>query len=104
MMMGIPVRMPFARLRPILEIRKTIVFLEEVRSEAGKRISPPLLKVAVAAIVQNPFAGKDQADLALLTEASQFVGRDITSRAVALLEPLKPESYGKAAIVGLSGE
>jgi hypothetical protein len=87
-----------------LEIRKTLVFLEEVRSETGKRLSPPLVKIAVAAIVLNPFAGKDQGDLTLLTEASEFIGNEITSRAVKLLAPMKPESYGKAAIIGLSGE
>jgi hypothetical protein len=91
-------------MRPVLEIRKTLVFLEEVRSEAGQGISPPLLKVAVAAIAQNPFAGKDQRDLSVLTEASQIIGQEIASRAAKLLQPMRPESYGKAAVVGLSGE
>ncbi len=87
-----------------MDIRKTVVFVEEVRSEKGHQVRPPILKVAVAAILENPFAGKDQYDLAPLVEASEGVGREITAKAVPLLGPLKPVSYGKAAIVGLDGE
>jgi Amino acid synthesis len=87
-----------------VEIRKTLVFLEEVRAEKATRISPPLLKVAVAAIVKNPFAGRDQEDLTALIESSEHIGREITQKAVSLLGHMKPVSYGKAAIIGLAGE
>jgi hypothetical protein len=87
-----------------LEVRKTAIFLEEVHAEKGQRISPPLLKVAAAAVVGNPFAGKDQHDLTQLIEASERIGREITAKAVALLGPYKPVSYGKAAVVGLDCE
>lgn len=87
-----------------LDIRKTAIFLEEVHSERGHRFSPSLLKVAVAAILHNPFAGKDQHDLKLLTQTSEHIGREIALRAVQLLGSRKPVSYGKAAIVGIDGE
>jgi hypothetical protein len=87
-----------------MEIKRILTFLDEVRSQSGKRTEPPLRKSAVVAIVQNPFAGKYVDDLSPLTIASESVGREICAIAVALLAPHKPESYGKAAIVGLAGE
>jgi len=87
-----------------LEIRKVLIFLEEVRVETEARIAPPLVKVAVAAIVSNPFAGQNHTDLSPLIEASPAIGREIAERAVALLQPHTPQSYGKAAVVGINGE
>jgi hypothetical protein len=87
-----------------MQVRKVLSFVDEVRSEAGKAASPPLRKVAVAAIIANPFAGKYVEDLGPLTEASAALGREITAQAVALLGPYKAESYGKGAIIGIGGE
>jgi Amino acid synthesis len=87
-----------------LHIRKILSFVDEVRSEGGKPATPPLRKVAVAAIITNPFAGKWVDDLGPLTEASAALGREITATAVSLLAPYAAESYGKAAIIGLDGE
>ncbi len=87
-----------------IEIRKILSFVEEVRSEAGKSASPPLRKVAVAAIITNPYAGRWVDDLGPITTASEALGREITSLASSLLKPYSPESYGKAAIIGISGE
>lgn len=87
-----------------IHVRKTLSFIDEVRSEAGRDARPPLRKVAVAAIVTNPFAGRWVDDLGPLTAASEALGREIATQAVALLAPYKAESYGKAAIIGLSGE
>jgi len=87
-----------------IHVRKMLSFVDEVRSEAGKPAKPLLRKVAVAAIITNPYAGKWVEDLGPLTKASEALGREITTAAVALLGDLKPESYGKAAIIGLGGE
>ena len=87
-----------------IEIRKVLSFVEEVRSEAGRPASPPLRKVAVAAIIANPFAGRWVEDLEPLTKASEALGREITELAVGLLKPHAPQSYGKAAVIGLGGE
>lgn len=87
-----------------MQIRKVVSFMEEVRSETGRPADPPLRKVAVAAIIANPFAGRYVQDLSPLTEASEAIGREITALAVALLHPFAPQSYGKAAIIGLNGE
>lgn len=87
-----------------MEIKRILTFVDEVRTESGRRTDPPLRKSAVAAIVQNPFAGKYVEDLSPLTAASEAIGREICAIAVALLSPYKPASYGKAAVVGLAGE
>ena len=87
-----------------IQVRKMLSYVEEVRGKAGHAAKPPLRKVAVAAIIANPFAGKWVEDLGPLTQASAALGREITSLAVALLKPHAPESYGKAAVIGLGGE
>jgi amino acid synthesis protein len=85
-------------------VKRTLSFIDEVGTEAGQTIDPPLRKVAVVAIVDNPFAGRFERDLSPLTEASAEIGRRICAQAVSLLLPHKPQSYGKAAIIGINGE
>jgi hypothetical protein len=86
-----------------VDIKRVLTFVDEVRTEAGQRVDPPLRKVAVAAVIGNPFAGRFGLDLKPLTDASAAIGRHICGRAVTLLgQP--PESYGKAAVIGINGE
>ena len=80
-------------------IKRIMTFMGEVRQEAGWRAVPPLRKVAAVAVIDNPLAGRYEPDLAPLTEASIAIGREISAAAVALLGG-KPESYGKAALIG----
>jgi hypothetical protein len=87
-----------------MQIKRTLTFFDEVAFEAGQRIDPPLRKVAVAAIIDNPYAGRFERDLGPLTAASAEIGRIICGIAVLLLAPHKPQSYGKAAIIGVNGE
>lgn len=87
-----------------MDIRKVLSFVEESRREAGIAADPPLRKVAVVAVVANPFAGSYAQDLSPLVDASGDVGRLIAGRAVELLRPYTAESYGKGAVVGLDGE
>lgn len=87
-----------------MKIKRVLTFLDEVRSDAGRDVSPRLRKVAAVAILDNPFAGRFEQDLAALTKASEVIGREICAIAVELAAPDKVVSYGKAAIVGLNGE
>jgi hypothetical protein len=87
-----------------INIRKMLSFIDEARAEAGRPANPPLRKVAVAAIIQNPYAGKWVDDLGPITAASEALGREITGLAMSLLAPHAAESYGKAAVIGLAGE
>ncbi|MBV8838702.1 MAG: amino acid synthesis family protein, partial [Alphaproteobacteria bacterium] len=46
-----------------MQIKRVLTFIDEVTSEAGRPVTPPLRKVAVAAIIDNPFAGRFESDL-----------------------------------------
>lgn len=85
-------------------LRKLITSVEEIRSEAGHDAEPPLRKVAVVAVLTNPYAGRYEHSLQPLIDASAEIGRKIGKAAVEALQPFKPESYGKGAVVGLAGE
>ena len=87
-----------------MQIKRTLTFVDDVAIEAGQPVDPPLRKVAVAAVIDNPFAGRFERDLSPLTNASDEIGRHICQIAIALLSPHKPESYGKAAVIGMNGE
>src|SRR5216683_1578708 len=87
-----------------MQIKRTLAFVDDVTIEAGQTVNPPLRKVAVVAIIDNPFAGKFEKDLSPLTTASEEIGRHISKMAIALLAPHKPESYGKGAVIGVNGE
>jgi hypothetical protein len=87
-----------------LVVRKVVTQYEEILLEGGRNDGAPLRKAAAAAVVANPYAGRDfSQDLSELVEPSAELGRDLGARVAALLgEPV--ESYGKAALVGTAGE
>ncbi len=87
-----------------MRVRKIITLVDEARQEAGLAAEPPLRKVAAAAIISNPFAGRYQNDLSSLVEASAALGEEISAIALGAMGPYAVESYGKAAIIDLSGE
>jgi hypothetical protein len=87
-----------------MQIRKVLSFVDEARSEAGHPADPPLRKVAAVAVIKNPYAGRYEADLTPLVEASGALAKELSEMALALLKPYAVESYGKAAIIGLGGE
>ena len=73
----------------------------------GKAVSPPTRRAVALAVIENPFAGKFQDDLAELMAIGEELGepahranawRRSASRAA------EAESFGKAAIVGEKGE
>jgi hypothetical protein len=88
-----------------LDIRKTWTQIEEVHSVVGAHDADgPLRKVAVCAVVANPYAGAGYVqDLAALVEASGPIGTLLGDRAAALLDA-PVHSYGKGALVGFGGE
>lgn len=89
-----------------MEIRKLITIVEETCSEAGRKIEPATRKAAAIAVIKNPFAGKYVEDLSELMDMGETLGGLLGDKAREALGigPEKCESYGKAAIVGLSGE
>ena len=90
-----------------MDIRKTVTLIEEIRSEYGAHANPPLRRVAIAAVLKNPLAGKAaDTDIALLVGYSLDLGATLTKSALATLgaSPLQLRSYAKAALVGTSGD
>ena len=87
-------------------IRKLLTIVEETHREADHDIKPPTRKAAAIAVIANPFAGRDAADLGDLVAAGEMLGALLGERAVRALgiAPGTAESYGKAAIVGEDGE
>ena len=87
----------------MIKIRKYVIFSEHVSIEAGIDVKPVLRKVAVAAVVNNPYAGRYSDDLGEIIEFSKNLGSELGMLLVDTIGgPV--QSYGKAAIVGADGE
>lgn len=88
------------------DIRKIVIFRETIRSEGEIELEKPLKKCVAAAVIKNPFSGLYTEDLTELMEYGEFLGGYLTQAAVEKLgvSPLEVHSFGKACIVGLSGE
>ncbi len=88
------------------KIRKIAVFLDETHIEMGQPIAPATRRAAAVAVIENPFAGRYEADLTPLMEIGAEMGDLLGRRCVAALgiTPAQAESYGKAAMVGEGGE
>jgi len=86
------------------KIRKIITTVEEIRYEGFSDVKQPIHKVAVSAVIENPFAGMYQEDLSELTEIGEWLGDYLAREAVKLLRGDKVHSYGIGAIIGLYGE
>jgi len=88
-----------------MKIRQIVLVDQEIRSESGRTLARPSRRVAAAAVLENPLAGKPPADdLSGLFELSMQAGEVLTARALGALAPLKPRGYGKAALVGTAGD
>lgn len=87
-------------------IRKIVTIVDEVRSEMGRPVDPPVLRAAAVAVIENPFAGRYEADLTPLIEIGEELGDVLARRAIeALGIPGEAvQGYGKAAAVGEDGE
>jgi hypothetical protein len=86
-----------------LLVRKWFSFVEHHVDHAHAH-AIPLRKVAIAAVVENPYAGRQVEDLRPMIEASEDLGRQMGKMLVEIFGPYKVQSYGKAGITGLAGE
>ena len=88
-----------------MQIRHVTLIDQEVMTEGGRPLVRPTRRVAAAAVLHNPFAGRPPADdLSELVDISVAAGELLTARALAALAPLQPVGYGKAALVGSAGD
>lgn len=90
----------------LINIRKILVTVEELRHEGGMPPPTPVLRGGVCCVMANPYAGHYVEDILPLIEALKPVGLEMTRRLLAGMgvEPSAIEAYGKGAIVGEDGE
>jgi hypothetical protein len=86
-----------------MDIRRLTLIKDVVYSEGGLPALLSVTRVAACAVIANPLAGRAQDDLAGLVGFGAELGELLAREALALL-PLPAVSYGKAAIVGASGD
>ncbi len=87
----------------MIKIRKFVTVIEEAHSEMGIAADPPLRKVAVAAIFNNPYAGRYSEDLSELIAFNPPLGNIMAEQLLrAMGQPIV--SLGKGALIGVDGE
>lgn len=88
-------------------VRKWYGFVEDgMANESGQLAEngEPVRKVAVAAVLQNPYAGSYSEDLSKIVDDSEKLGAEFGKRLTELLGGAQALSYGKACLVGADGE
>jgi len=88
------------------EIRRMFTHVESIFHEFGPPPAQPLRRGAAIAVIKNPFAGRFEADLVAYMDELKPLGLELARRLLAALRitPGAVQGYGKAAIVGASGE
>ena len=89
-----------------LKIRKYVVYDEETLIEGFRKAETPLRMFAIAAVIENPWAGEYIEDLKPeILSIAPPLGKELTQRITNLVGGGdRIEAYGKAAVVGLDGE
>jgi hypothetical protein len=88
-----------------MELREIHVFEQEIRRHAGRDVNPAVRRVAAVAVLGNPRAGKPASDdLQEFIDLSVAAGEILSARALAPFGSVRPRAYGKAVIVGESGD
>ena len=91
----------------IPELRKTVNFDESIYYEGGRKSDPLLRMIGVAAVVKNPWFGRDFVeDLSPeIKRIAPYLGKLLTEKLISLAASGDAiEAYGKACIAGTSCE
>jgi hypothetical protein len=86
-----------------MDIRRLLMLKDVVYAEGGLSSVAPVTRVAACAVIANPLAGRALDDLQELIPYGAELGELLVQEALKLLA-LPAISYGKAAIVGTSGD
>jgi hypothetical protein len=86
-----------------MDIRRLLVVKDVVYAEGGLAAMAPVTRAAACAVIANPLAGRAQEYLDELIPFGEDLGKMLVQEALKAL-PLPALSYGKAAIVGTSGD
>ncbi|UZF95546.1 amino acid synthesis family protein [Bosea sp. NBC_00550] len=88
-------------------IRKFAVSSEEVLIEGGRAVSKPYRTSVVAAVIRNPWAGRgfvEDLQPEIMSIAPELGAKMVPRLLEAIGGAEAVEAYGKAAVVGVSGE
>jgi hypothetical protein len=86
-----------------MDIRRLLLIKDVIYAEGGLPAMAPVTRVAACAVIANPLAGRALDDLGELIPFGAELGELLVQEALKAL-PLPALSYGKAAIVGTSGD
>jgi len=90
-----------------LNLRKLTKFVDKTFIEGGKKAKEPVLLVSVAAVIKNPWAGKEFIEdlKPAILELAPKLGDILVPELIKEIgSGEKILAYGKAAVVGLAGE
>lgn len=93
--------------KSIWNVRKEVLVVDTVHHDGGPNLERPLLKGAIACVLQNPFAGRyaDSSELIEAMEALRPIALAMAERLVHSLGGVAlVQTFGKGAIVGTAGE
>ena len=87
-------------------IRKWYTQIEDsLANETGELADgEPLKKIVIAAAIVNPYAGAYSSSLEKIVGDSKLLGEEFARRIHQFSETVEIEGYGKACLVGTSGE
>lgn len=88
------------------KVRKIVTVIEDVLIEGGKAVPRPYRAVAAAAVIENPWAGRGYVDNLRpgINIVAPILGELLVPKLLAAVDAGAIEAYGKAAVVGTSGE
>lgn len=88
-----------------MKFRQITLVSQDIFSEGGRELAAPCRRVAACGVLHNPYAGGPPIDdFGALVDLSVEAGNVLSARALEALGPLKPRGYGKAVLVGTSGD
>jgi len=87
-----------------LIVRRSIVQKDDTHIVGGRIGTPPLTKISVISVVENPHAGQKVEDLSPMISASVELAHGMVGLVAGLCADQDIQSYGKAGLVGLAGE
>lgn len=88
-------------------VRKIVTYVEDVKVEGTRAVPGPFLLLAAAAVIRNPWAGQEFVEdlKPTIHRVAPRLGALLTQQMVSLAGSGEAiEAYGKAAVVGTSGE
>jgi hypothetical protein len=91
---------------PQVELRKRLLFVEEIFHEGGPPAAVPHKRAAIMCVIKNPYAGRYVEDIQPFMKDLEPLGVDMAQRLLDALggDPKGIEGYGKGAIIGAAGE